>query len=203
MRRPRALVGDDRESHQRDLFEAIERGDFPKWRVMVQVMPETEAEKTTYNPFDLTKVWPHERLSADRGRRPGAEPQSRELLRRGRAGGLLAGQRRARHRPQPGQDAAVPASSPTPTRTAIGSASTTRACRSTGRAARSHTYHRDGAMRFDDNGGGSRQLRAQQLSAVRRNAAYRSRRCASPATPIATITATATTTTRRPATCSG
>jgi catalase len=53
------IVGRDRESHQRDLYEAIERGDFPKWRVMVQVMPETEAEQTSYNPFDLTKVWPH------------------------------------------------------------------------------------------------------------------------------------------------
>jgi len=53
------IVGDDRESHQRDLFEAIERGDFPKWRFYVQVMPERDAEKTPYNPFDLTKVWPH------------------------------------------------------------------------------------------------------------------------------------------------
>ena len=54
-----AIIAKDRESHQRDLFEAIERGDFPKWRVMVQVMPEMDAEKTPYNPFDLTKVWPH------------------------------------------------------------------------------------------------------------------------------------------------
>jgi catalase len=53
------LVGVDRESHQRDLFEAIERGDHPQWRLMVQVMPESDAEKTPYNPFDLTKVWPH------------------------------------------------------------------------------------------------------------------------------------------------
>jgi len=53
------LVGEDRESHQRDLFESIEKGRFPRWRVMVQVMPEAEAETTPYNPFDLTKVWPH------------------------------------------------------------------------------------------------------------------------------------------------
>src|SRR3990172_7828401 len=53
------LVGDDRETHQRDLFEAIERKKFPKWRFCIQVMPETDAEKTPYNPFDLTKVWPH------------------------------------------------------------------------------------------------------------------------------------------------
>jgi len=53
------LIGEDRESHQRDLFGAIQKGDLPKWRLMVQVMPEADAEKTKYNPFDLTKVWPH------------------------------------------------------------------------------------------------------------------------------------------------
>lgn len=53
------LIGQDRESHQRDLFESILKGDFPKWRLMIQIMPEADAEKTVYNPFDLTKVWPH------------------------------------------------------------------------------------------------------------------------------------------------
>ncbi|MBE8158916.1 MAG: catalase, partial [Betaproteobacteria bacterium] len=53
------VVGGDRESHQRDLFTAIERGDFPKWKFCVQIMPEADADKTPYNPFDLTKVWPH------------------------------------------------------------------------------------------------------------------------------------------------
>ncbi len=54
-----AVVAKDRESSQRDLFEAIERGDFPKWRFCVQVMPEKDAETYRWNPFDLTKVWPH------------------------------------------------------------------------------------------------------------------------------------------------
>ena len=53
------VVGRTRESTQEDLFTAIERGEFPKWKVQVQVMPELDAEKTSYNPFDLTKVWPH------------------------------------------------------------------------------------------------------------------------------------------------
>ncbi len=53
-----AVVGKDRESHQKDLYEAIERGDFPKWKMYVQIMPEAEAEKVPYHPFDLTKVWP-------------------------------------------------------------------------------------------------------------------------------------------------
>ena len=54
-----AAVADDRETHQRDLYDAIERGDFPKWTLYVQVMPEKDAEKVAYHPFDLSKVWPH------------------------------------------------------------------------------------------------------------------------------------------------
>ena len=53
------MIGTDRESHQRDLYDSIEHRNYPKWRFCVQVMPEGDAEKTPYNPFDLTKVWPH------------------------------------------------------------------------------------------------------------------------------------------------
>jgi len=53
------VVGKTRESTQEDLFGAIEKGDFPKWKMQIQVMPETDADKTPFNPFDLTKVWPH------------------------------------------------------------------------------------------------------------------------------------------------
>ncbi|MFH7618092.1 catalase, partial [Pseudomonas syringae group genomosp. 7] len=45
-------------SHGRDLFAAIEKGDFPKWKLFIQVMPELEAETYRIHPFDLTKVWP-------------------------------------------------------------------------------------------------------------------------------------------------
>lgn len=51
------LVGNDRESHQRDLYNAIENGDYPKWKMFVQIMTEEQADKMPYNPFDLTKVW--------------------------------------------------------------------------------------------------------------------------------------------------
>lgn len=51
------LVGKDRESHQKDLFEAIERKEFPKWKMYIQVMSEEEAKAMKANPFDLTKVW--------------------------------------------------------------------------------------------------------------------------------------------------
>lgn len=53
------VVADDRESHQRDLFDAIEKGDFPKWKLCIQVMTEEKAKEMPYNPFDLTKVWYH------------------------------------------------------------------------------------------------------------------------------------------------
>jgi catalase len=53
------MIGRDRESHQRDLYDSIENGEHPKWTLMIQVMPEVDAEKVPYNPFDLTKVWPH------------------------------------------------------------------------------------------------------------------------------------------------
>ncbi|MDE1176250.1 MAG: catalase [Edaphobacter sp.] len=49
----------DMDHSQSDLFGAIEKGDFPKWKVSVQIMPEAEAETYHINPFDLTKVWPH------------------------------------------------------------------------------------------------------------------------------------------------
>ena len=52
-----ALVGIDRESSHRDVYEAIERKDFPQWKLFVQVMPEKEAATHPSNPFDLTKVW--------------------------------------------------------------------------------------------------------------------------------------------------
>ena len=53
------IIGDDRESHQRDLYRSIERGEFPSWSFKVQIMTQEQAENFRWNPFDLTKVWPH------------------------------------------------------------------------------------------------------------------------------------------------
>jgi catalase len=53
------IKGEDPDHSTRDLFDAIESSDYPKWTLFVQVMPEADADKTWYNPFDLTKVWPH------------------------------------------------------------------------------------------------------------------------------------------------
>lgn len=51
------LVGKDRESSQRDLYDNIEAGNHPRWKMHIQVMTEEEAKKMPFNPFDLTKVW--------------------------------------------------------------------------------------------------------------------------------------------------
>ncbi|QQK81266.1 catalase [Salicibibacter cibi] len=50
-------IGKDRESNQKDLLESIDNGDYPKWKLYIQVMTEEEAKNMPYNPFDLTKVW--------------------------------------------------------------------------------------------------------------------------------------------------
>ena len=52
------VISMDRESSQKDLYDAIERSDSPKWKMYVQIMPEKDADQVPYHPFDLTKVWP-------------------------------------------------------------------------------------------------------------------------------------------------
>ena len=54
-----ALIAHDRESHQRDLFEAIEREEYPRWTLCIQVMTEEQAALYKENPFDITKTWSH------------------------------------------------------------------------------------------------------------------------------------------------
>lgn len=54
-----AIIAHDRDSHHRDLLENIDRGNFPRWKVMIQTMTEAAAARSPYNPFDITKVWLH------------------------------------------------------------------------------------------------------------------------------------------------
>ncbi len=54
-----AMAAEDPDHHIRDLFATIERGDFPSWTLEMQIMPFAEAEGYRFNPFDLTKIWPH------------------------------------------------------------------------------------------------------------------------------------------------
>jgi catalase len=53
------IAGLDADYHQRDLYEAIERGEFPSWSLKMQIMAFEESKTYRFNPFDLTKVWPH------------------------------------------------------------------------------------------------------------------------------------------------
>lgn len=54
-----ALAGADADSHQRDLVQAIDRGEFPSWTLHVQIMPAADAANYRFHPFDVTKIWPH------------------------------------------------------------------------------------------------------------------------------------------------
>lgn len=54
-----ALIGVDRESHGRDLLAAIERKEYPRWTMYVQIMSEEQAKNHYENPFDITKIWRH------------------------------------------------------------------------------------------------------------------------------------------------
>ncbi|MCT8467269.1 catalase [Chromohalobacter canadensis] len=54
------LAGEDGDYHTRDLYDAIGRGDYPSWTLYMQIMPFADADTYRINPFDLTKVWPHD-----------------------------------------------------------------------------------------------------------------------------------------------
>jgi len=53
------ISADDPDYSIRDLYNAIENGDYPTWNFMIQIMTFEQAEKFPFNPFDLTKIWPH------------------------------------------------------------------------------------------------------------------------------------------------
>jgi len=56
----KAMRAEDLDCHRRDLWEAIARKDYPSWRLEMQIMPFEDAASYRFNPFDITKVWPHE-----------------------------------------------------------------------------------------------------------------------------------------------
>ena len=96
MRRRRRWSASDRESAQRDLYRKHRARRLPALEDLRAGDDRRAGRDLPINPFDLTKVWPHARLPADRSGRAGAQPQSGELLRRGGAGGVLAGEHGAR-----------------------------------------------------------------------------------------------------------
>jgi catalase len=54
------LAGEDSDYHMRDLFTSIAEGNHPSWTLYMQIMPFADAETYRFNPFDLTKIWPHD-----------------------------------------------------------------------------------------------------------------------------------------------
>lgn len=150
--RAQVLASTDPDYAIRDLFEAIERGEYPRWKVCVQIMPEEEADAYPVNPFDLTKVWSQKDY-------PLIEVGIMELNRNPE--NYFAEVEQSAFEPSnivPGMgfspDKVLQArvfSYADAHRYRIG----TNYAHLPVNAAKSpvHTYHRDGAMRFDDNGG--------------------------------------------------
>jgi catalase len=169
-----AMRGKDPDYAQRDLFDAIQRGDFPKWRVAVQIMPEKEAESYHINPFDLTKVWPHKdyplieagELVLDRNpvnyfaevEQAAFEPRnivpgmgfSPDKMLQAR---LISYPDAHRYRLGVNYDS-LPVNRP---------------------QCPVHTYHRDGAMRFDGNAGSAPNYEPNSFSGPAEDPAYRER----------------------------
>ncbi len=169
-----AMRGEDPDYAQRDLFDAIRTGDFPKWRVSVQIMPEKEAGIFYLNPFDLTKVWPHKdyplievgELVLDRNpenyfaevEQAAFEPKnivpgmgySPDKMLQAR---LISYPDAHRYRLGVNYDA-LPVNRP---------------------QCPIHTYHRDGAMRFDGNSGSAPNYEPNSLNGPAENPSYRER----------------------------
>lgn len=169
-----AMRGQDPDYAQRDLYQAIAGGECPKWRVAVQIMPEKEAESYGLNPFDLTKVWPHQdyplqevgELELNRNpenyfaevEQAAFEPRnivpgmgfSPDKMLQGR---LISYPDAHRYRLGANYDA-LPVNRP---------------------QCPYHTYHRDGAMRFDGNGGASVNYEPNSMGGPAQNPAYRER----------------------------
>ena len=166
------IIAGDRESHQRDLYDAIERGDHPRWTLYVQVMSEAQAETTPYNPFDLTKVWSHADFPLievgvlELNRNPDnyhAEVEQATFSPANVVPGVGYSPDKMlqfrlfsyadAHRYRVGTNAeALPVNRP---KVAV------------------HSYHRDGQMRFDANGGGSVNYEPNSFGGPREDPSYR------------------------------
>ena len=166
------MRGKDPDYAQRDLFDSIHGGDFPQWRVCVQIMPEKDADKYHINPFDLTKVWPHKdyplvevgEMVLDRNpenyfaevEQAAFEPRnvvpgmgySPDKMLQGR---LISYPDAHRYRIGVNYDA-LPVNRP---------------------QCPVHTYNRDGAMRFDGNYGTAPNYEPNSLNGAVENSAYR------------------------------
>ncbi len=90
------LKGKDPDHATRDLFDTIKRGEYPSWTLEIQVMNPEEAENYRFNPFDVTKVWPHGDYPPIQDWKDGSQPKSRELFCRGRTSSVFTREFRPR-----------------------------------------------------------------------------------------------------------
>ena len=146
------MAGIDADYHRRDLFEAIARGDHPTWTVKVQVMPYEDAKDYRFNPFDLTKIWPHGDYPLITIGRMTLDRNPENFFAQIEQACVLARQRGCRHRPLAGQDAARPGlrlrrRAAQPHRRELPAAAGQPAPRRGG-----NTYQFDGPMAFDHAG---------------------------------------------------
>ena len=166
------LAGNDPDFATRDLFEAIESGEFPRWRVHVQIMPEQDAADYYVNPFDLTKVWRHSDY-------PLIEVGILELNRNPK--NYFAEVEQAAFSPAN----VVPGIGFSPDKVLQGRilsyADAQRYRLGVNHTALPinrpqcpvHTYHRDGAMRFDENGGKEPNYEPNSFGGPEEDASYR------------------------------
>ena len=148
------ISGKDPDFHRRDLWEAIESGNFPEWEFGVQIVEEKDEHKFDFDLLDPTKIIPEELVPVQRDRQADAQPQPRQLLRRDRAGRVPHRARRARASTSPTIRCCRAGCSPTPTRSSSASAGrTSTRSRSTGRSRPVHNNQRDGFMRQTINAG--------------------------------------------------
>ena len=148
------INGADPDFHRRDLWDAINGGDFPEWELGVQLFDDDFADEFDFDILDATKIIPEELVPGAAGRAAGARPHGRQLLRRDRAGGVLHPERRPRHRLHQRPAAAGPQLLlPRHPAQAPRRARTSPTCRSTPRSARSPTSNRTGTWRSSTRSG--------------------------------------------------
>ena len=106
--RPSAMAGEDPDFHRRDLCDAIAAGDAPEWRLEMQIMPFEEAADYRFNPFDLTKVWPHADYPPIQVGRMVLDRNPENFFAEVEQAAFSPVEPRARDRPEPRQDADGP-----------------------------------------------------------------------------------------------
>ena len=110
------ISGKDPDFHRRDLWEAIESGNYPEWELGVQIVEEEDEHEFDFDLLDPTKIIPEELVPVRARRQADAQPQPRQLLRRDRAGRVPPRPHRARASTSPTIRCCRAGSSPTPTR---------------------------------------------------------------------------------------